>query len=406
MIKEKKGVKLFALFTLIVIFADELFLGIISITGASLESGMKARMASVISLIAYSMLFCDFLRHKLSHKNAIQLAVVLVILVLYYITGKVYPNNKEAYHHYISYFLSYGATSIPACIVGMRLAKSGFELAINRCLPYFAFAIVMIVGYSVFNAYLTGIWLSADEENIFNYQNASYYLSFCYSYCFVYVFFRERNSYRISKPVWVAMIALMLICAVGCLIGGGRGAFGFLVIITFYLLFRLSKRKEQGQKKFILIFFLTLLIVYFIAQTLNVFESSGFMRIIENLGLDDGREELWGKAMESFYESPLFGNGIGSIWWTAGFYSHNMLMDLLSETGVVGTIIVLYVLIKMFVQLNRRSSRSWIDLFILVVFISALVHVTFSGYWLSSPKLFLTFGYVFALQTNKTIISN
>lgn len=394
----KKGTILFALFALIVIFADELFLGTLALTGTAVESGMKGRMAMVIALFAYVLLLVDLLRYKLLKSNITQLLVLFIILFLFYFTREFYPYNAEANSHFVSYFLSYGATSIPACIVGMHMARGNFEPAIIKYLPYFTFVIVAIVGYTVFNAYLSGVWLSSNDSNLFNYQNGSYYLSFCYSYCFVSVFFKELKIAPDARWKWWMMIVLMLICVIGCLAAGGRGAFVYLIVITFYLVYRLSQRRGNKHTNSQWLFLIVAISLFLVANSLNVFESSGLGRIIGTLTEDDTRKELWRKALNSFYDSPLIGNGIGSIWWTVGFYSHNMLTDLLSETGIVGTAIVVWALISIFIQLARRSKTSWLDMFVLVVFLGALVQATFSGYWLASPKLFFAYGYVFGLR--------
>lgn len=203
------------------------------------------------------------------------------------------------------------------------------------------------------------------------------------------------------------MLALMFVCAVGCLMGGGRGAFVFLIAISAYLVFRVMGRGGKNNTRYIFLLLIGVLFLIYIANRLDIFESAGFLRVSSNLTNDDHRASLWNRALQVFSESPIYGHGLGSIWWTVGFYSHNMLTDLLAETGIVGALVVVTVLVKIVITLVKRSYLSTLDMFMLIVMAGALVEDTFSGYWISSGKLFLMFGYVYGLRTRKVIkVSN
>jgi O-antigen ligase len=55
--------------------------------------------------------------------------------------------------------------------------------------------------------------------------------------------------------------------------------------------------------------------------------------------VDDNRLEVWGEYWERFLSSPIRGIGLGTGWAQTGFQEpHNLWLQLLAETGVVGLI--------------------------------------------------------------------
>ena len=389
---------LFSFFSLFVIFSDEFFYSFMSIMGISLESGLKSREAIVIAGITYFIMIIDLTKERINRQNRRQLLALFAILVLYLITGFMYPHTV-VYQKYTAQLLAYGALSIPAAYVGMRLARGGYGEYILKLLPFFLVFVSLTVGYAIVTSSIQGVMLGHEEEDVFNYQNASYYLSFCAAYCVFYVFFNNNNHKTLFESIeYIVVLLLIFLCSIGCILGGGRGAFVYLVAISAYLAFRIISRRKKGKLKYILLLFGAALVMVFLAIRFQIFESVGASRVAESLTSDDARSTLWNTAMNSFKESPIVGHGIGSIWWEVGFYSHNILADLLVETGVIGASIVVIVLAKMVFCMIRRSKLSNLDMFLMLVFFGCLLKNSFSGYWMSSFNLFLIFGYVFGLS--------
>lgn len=394
---------LFALFALIVIFSDEIFFSFISFMGLEVKSGMKAREAVLIAGVAYLLLVGDIFNRRMSNRNYSQLIVLFVILALYYFTGLSFRTSNGNYN---THLLSYGAMCIPAAYVGMRLARSAENMEIVKLLPFFVVIVAFFISRAAIYTSMRGAILGQDENDVLNYQNASYYLAFSYSYCFYYLFFgSEQTNGKTNRFMKTIMIILLLVCAIGCLVGGGRGAFVYMVAISVYLIYRILKRSGKGHFSYTILLVAGAGVLAFLLTRFDVMESAGFDRVSSLITTDDVREELWKKAMIVFYESPIIGHGLGSIWWTTGFFSHNVIIDLLAETGVVGTVIWLIVAVNATVRLIKTSHVRSLDMFILIILISALVNAMFSGYWTSSPKLFLVFGYVYGLNKQKRLLN-
>lgn len=62
-------------------------------------------------------------------------------------------------------------------------------------------------------------------------------------------------------------------------------------------------------------------------------------------GSDNGRFELWHRAFKAWLSAPIFGNGLGAMIDDYGKATHNMYLQLLSETGFVGSVLFVSFLI-------------------------------------------------------------
>lgn len=388
----------FPLFALFVIFSDELFCVFFMATGTRLETGMKARLATGIAVVTYILLLVDLVKQRITQRNMMQFTLLGLILVLYFVTGLMYPNGLEKLHH-TTYLLVYGALCIPAAYVGMRLARGGHEARTLRILPCFLLPIILFVGYAtIFRAVEGGI-LGGVEGDVTTYQGASYAMSFSCTLCLFLLFFNERKTGVMGMILYGLILVMAFASAIGCLVGGGRGAFLHLVSVSGYIIYRVLGRNDRG-KRFRNYFLIALgvVIMAFLAIHFHIFESAGAMRVANNLTVDYNREYLRNVAINSFLKSPFIGHGIGSIWWEVGFYSHNMILDFLVETGSIGTILMVVVMCNMLRKLMRSSRINSFDMFILLLLLYHIVGGTFSGYWLASPRLFMPFGYVYGKQ--------
>ena len=389
---------LFCILTLVVIFADEIFYGYMAFTETSVESGMKAKMAMAIAAVSYFLLLSDALRGYFSFRNFRQFAALGILMFLYVITGTIYtPANAN----YTAYLLTYGAYCIPAAYFGMRLARNYDSAYINKTLPYFIIPLTLIIG-STMSSSVSDKAILSDGASGLNYQTVSYFMSYFYAYCVYFCFFSgaSRNGLY-GKIVYFTMLLTMFASALFCLFGGGRGAFVHVAFITLFLIWSLYGSYKKHRGRITLILAAIVLVFVFLSEKYGVWDSAGVLRVMGHLMDDDSRRGLWKVALNYFSQSPIYGWGVGSIWWTVGFYSHNFVTDLLAETGIIGTIIVVKIICSIFVRLYTLFKIDKSIIFIFLVFLGALVSVTFSGYWIASHNLFFAFGFVYAIKWEK-----
>lgn len=385
----------FPLFALFVLFNGELFTVFFVITGITLDTGMRARQATLIAAISYLMMAVDVVKRRLNQRNFFQLGVLGLILVLYMLTGLWHQYSPEHVLHR-TYLMLYGALCIPSAYVGMRLARGGYEKKVLQFLPYFLLLTTLSIGYVVIFRAVEGGILGRAEGDVTSYQGASYAMSFSCSYCLFWLFFADQNKGAMGKLMYCFVLGMVFVSGIGCIVGGGRGAFLHLVCSTGYIIYRILARNDRRNAiaKYFLLAIGAIVMVY-LSIHFNIFESAGAMRVSGNLTIDYSREYIRNVAIDSFLRSPILGHGIGSVWWEVGFYSHNILLDFLVETGFIGATIMVVTVCVMLKRLLRDSKTNSLDMFMLLVMLAMIVEHTFSGYWIASSNSFLVFGYVY-----------
>lgn len=150
----------------------------------------------------------------------------------------------------------------------------------------------------------------------------------------------ERRYARIIKAI------LVVVCLFALIIDGSRGGIISAVLpVVLYILSREKKIKKRIAE--VILFIITciigyrLIVDYLPSQTVArlLFQTSG-----------DTRSALWKAGLNAFYQNPIIGQGIGSASQyskaIAGNYSHNMYIDMLACSGIVGSIVYLLFILE------------------------------------------------------------
>lgn len=385
----------FFLFFLFVFF-DEIFFFTLILTGISAVDGMKTLEVVPIAGATYLMMAYDFFKGRVKGRVLNVLLFLIAIVLLYFLTQLFHDGSNPKYRSTLLLIL---AESIPAAYVGTRLAMSSSitMLKIDRLLPFFVIPLSITLGI-VGVGYAREAMLMREDESGLSYQSISYFMSYSYAYCAYYVFFSPLKNTKLHRFFSVIMLPDMLFCALMCLVSGGRGAFVFIIVISIYILYTLRKSMKGHTGFFILIIIGVSVAFLLAAFYFDIWNSAGMDRVVGRLTEDRERERLYRLAFQAFEASPVVGQGIGSIWYTVGYYSHNIIMDFLAETGVFGTSIFVYILYKTSIGLYRQLRHQKIVVFLSMVFLGALVKNAFSGYYLGAFKLFMMCSYIYVMN--------
>lgn len=383
---------------LLVIFLSEICSCTQILTGITDESTVEHAWAFILAGITYTILTVDLMNGKLTKRDKQVILFLLVTLVSYYLTSFFY---SKIHPRHFSYLLVYISESIPAAYIGMRFVRSGYFYKVNNLLPFFIFPIALLIGSIGIQYAVMGEYVNDDDSGL-NYQNLSYYMAFCYSYSAYYVFLKQQAKGIYLDVTRVMMLFIMLYCVMVCLVSGGRGAFVFIIFISMFFSYIYFKNSKKHRIRTIIVLILIGAIVFCLINHFDVMESVGMQRVMDKLTEDRHRELLYHRAYAAFMTSPILGNGVGSVWWTVGFYSHNMVLDLLSEVGILGTSIIIIILAKTAQKMYNLSKSNLIFLFFLIVMMGALLRLQFSGYWVSSIKLFFICSLIYCLPVLKS----
>ena len=176
------------------------------------------------------------------------------------------------------------------------------------------------------------------------------------------------------------------------LLGSSRGS---IVALAFTLpLFIAYSSRTIKVKLIATSIIITPLILWAItASGSNIFER------VSNTSKDGGggRNYLWTNAFSHFLEYPIFGGRIE----IGGIYPHNLILEILMATGIIGAILILPILFNGFRIAFIRIKKNKADLFLLLILIQGFTQHFFSGSFATATLVFLPLGMAYSLYYNK-----
>ena len=197
-----------------------------------------------------------------------------------------------------------------------------------------------------------------------------------------FLFLVKRKKYIFNK-IFLSTIAIINIYFL-IFVSGNRGAIISLMIFLTFLI--QSKIKKVYQK---IIFFsgviLSILEIYFNIEKILIAMNNFLLQqfghsvywlskmitsITEGQDLDSGRSFFYAEAIKYFWEQPLLGNGIGFfIGKNRGEYVHNIILDVLCDTGIIGTsILILFLTYVVYILIFKVGYKDYY----LILLLSAL----------------------------------
>lgn len=243
------------------------------------------------------------------------------------------------------------------------------------------------------------------DSSGFSYQNTAYYAAYVFGLNMFFLSFYDkinRTSWASKKNYKIFMYMLLILQTVICLIAGGRGGFvmlGSFVIYYIFLNFK-SAANVHNLIKYSIMWGIIGVVLIGVFNILNTkLDYSGFERIIsifQGEG-DNTRMLLLAEALELFYEAPVFGHGLGAIFYEMEQYSHNFVSDIIVECGIIGAIFIILVINLFILKSIKLIKNNEIYHMIVVLFLCGIILNTFSGYWLSSPLTWFAIAYIFSV---------
>lgn len=392
----------FPIFCLIVVFMDELFATFLTVFSIPLSKGMLQKEYIVISIISYIILSGDVLKRIKEVKHVIWTTMIVGLLMFF--TQFFFPScRSEIYSSYYSALLFFFSGSLSSMIVGSHIGSScegeAIMERINFLLPFF----VIPIGYIVGTAGLINSKVSvfSEADNILDYQSVSYMMALVFAYS-VYLFFLKKWQKNVlARILKILIMPLLVFAPFACFASGGRGgAVLLLVFVAFYFLI-FTKSGLFSWWKIVLIAIISFICIFIVTDFVSLESYDGFMRITDNMTKDEGRLEIYNSSINIFLDSPLWGHGLGSIWFKQGIYSHNIVLDILAETGLIGFFIIIPILLFMIYRGYKICLRTPWFIILYVAFIKGFVMDLFSNYWLNTLPLWLLFGFMF----NKKVVT-
>ena len=114
--------------------------------------------------------------------------------------------------------------------------------------------------------------------------------------------------------------------------------------------------------------------------------------VLENLQVES-RGTLFQLAIREFLKSPVLGMGPGGYSIKYGMYPHTALLELLCETGIIGTAILMALLVYVIIRLFRKGSKQKEARNMIVFFVAYALQANISGSLWDCPALLCVLGY-------------
>ncbi len=318
---------------------------------------------SFIFLSIIGSMIIILLLSKKEKFNKIKLSVLAVTILLVFIE---LINNQYLNHTKVLLFTIY--LFLPFIISVNKDSIIGIENALNIfCIEHITFTYIPIFFKNFYLNKIIPFLTSAQTESLaashfksgFNpgltthYSTNGMYLSIITIYLFS-IWLKEKN---LRNTIFVAISIVALLVT-------GKRAHAIFTILTMIVMFFIANKDRISKRlfKFIFICFFAIMLVYvaasFIPQVTIVYDR--FMKSI-NGGTDilTGRTQFYELAFKMWKEHPLIGNGWGSfsnqyqifLFSTFGVSyldAHNVYIQLLCETGILGLIIFISIMAYVF----------------------------------------------------------
>ena len=172
---------------------------------------------------------------------------------------------------------------------------------------------------------------------------------------------------------------------------GSRGSFLTLIMIGTLFVAKIILKDRNFTRKCLLLLFLgvSVIVLYNTLQSLPLFQR---MMGFEEYG-SDVRIRLWAAALKGFWEHPVLGSGIGAgsvyAWSIVGNATHNSFVELLSDQGGVGTILVFGMSGRVF--FSSKKNKFFILLLIVAFFLPLFFLTGYSNFTFWMPMFFVNF---------------
>lgn len=197
------------------------------------------------------------------------------------------------------------------------------------------------------------------------------------------------------KKKWISALCITLTFA-ALIVDGSRGAIVSACLpLVLYYVFQLKSVKKKIlimlSGIIVLVIGWNVMLQYLPTQTIErlLFMQSG-----------DTRSDLWAAALTGFLENPMIGQGLNSSTVyanaIAGNHSHNMYIDILSTSGIIGAslyLLLLFLVIKGKGRMNGQKILIAISFNLPMFFLNGFNSLTM---WIP-----LIMCYIFSLQIDK-----
>ena len=378
------------------------------------------------------LLFSNFVSFEFSRQLTVPLRLVIVFsLLMLLITNKFRINNSKStilfflfaivylirifidfiqsepyylsYQNVFFYFISFSV--LPFIIIkSIKISKKNIDSIFKSLLiGGISFSILSVIFYTRFIGQVYRLSSTTAGEEVLS----PLALSYCSSLLIcVFIFYLLHNKTSFIKKI--ILLSTILLSTIPFFLGASRGSI-LAIIISFVIYFF----TEIGKKSIFRTILITAIVMISIIS-LDAYLESGLIGRFTNISKDieSGSSSalriiLWETALNQFADFPIIGDKLRVNNFDG--YPHNIIIEVLQTTGIIGFIPFILLIIsawrKLFFIAKYYKEHFWL----LVIFIQSFVHHLFSGaiytgawLWTSMALVFILYDY---LKLNNDVCS-
>jgi O-antigen ligase len=279
--------------------------------------------------------------------------------------------------------------TVPLILVSSLISSDEGSISLlKKISPFFAILFTIVSVFVSIN-HSGDYGLAGNADANIDYQKTSYLAAYAASLCMYFIL--NFNNFAWfpfvrKKIVKLVFCVLLFVNFLTTLMSGGRG--GVMTFVALIILFIYLKGKKSSSVKKII--FYTFFIVFGIVLIFQYLETNssnyggGFARLLLFVqeGDSSGRDKLLVSALKWISDSPIIGHGLGSVFFTLGIFSHNIFLDILIETGLLGLIVFLTFIFKTLKKGISLLKFNFSESIWLFLFVDGFVMDLFSDYYI------------------------
>ncbi|MDT3697066.1 MAG: O-antigen ligase family protein [Ignavibacterium sp.] len=355
--------------------------------------------ALILKILSSSILLAVFFIHIrqnnesllvfLKSKNIKRLSKILLVIVFYLIVTILYSlNPKYGTHKVINILVSI----IPNMLVTYYLITS-------RSREYLSYFLHIIIAGFLFTLLSIIILQPFDHSTVYQFSPLRWshvFIARTISFLTLIVFLILLTAKEIKKILFYYLIFIIGF-SITYLTGLRSAIIGIIIFSAFGFLWQLLRKRITINHLYSVI----LMIIFLIALVYIAPEQFETGQRLQNLlRIDDGefggdgailsRIQTYTLSLQMIKDKPILGWGLGSFngfnnlhWTTLQKYPHNIVLELLSETGAVGLLLFMFVCFLILKNLFNNKYLIFnqslsIRIFLVITFLFSLFMAMFS----------------------------
>lgn len=314
------------------------------------------------------------------------------ILLDSYLGNKSYQSTSSILFYFISFAI------VPFFAVSSFKLHEDYLKVIRKSISFSSliFAVLAIFSYQQFIGTVGRLTSSTGggDDSVISPLILSYCSTLGIGVAISYVMYNKTSLF--TKLLAVITIGLSV---VPFFLGATRGA--LIALFIPFVVMVAAKRNLIFLIKSLAILVLALIAVVYLDSALN----SGLIDRITNISTDIDQSNnsavrliMWQNSLEQFMNNPIIGDKL-AVDGFDGYYPHNIVLEVLQATGIVGFIPFAILLIKAFLSVFRlfrlNKKYSWIG----VIFLQSFCQNMFSGSIYLAAWFWVSMALVFSFDT-------